>query len=158
MSSLVCTQPNYAITLKLRQYSKVDLLTTKDLKLNLQSGFGDLRGCFIFMLKDSQDVLIRRGERLKTCGQISSNQLTLCPVCHQVHLAVRALPQLADVFILLGYVCCRQRSDGQCLHVLNRHRAAVTHLGCRGAPATSRPSWPGWRKRQARLDAVGQTK
>lgn len=110
------------------------------------------------MLEDSQYVLIRQGWRLKSRSQISSNQLTLCPVRHQVHLAVRALPQLADVFILLGYICCRQRSDGERLHVLNGHRAAVTHLGCRGAPAASRPSWPGWRKRQARLDAVGQTK
>lgn len=79
-------------------------------------------------------------------------------MCHQVHLAVRALPQLTDVFILLGYICCRQRGDGQGLHVLHRHCSTVTHLGCRGAPAAAHPSWPRWRKRQARLDAVGQTK
>lgn len=32
----MCTQNNYTITLKLHQYSNVDLLTAKDLKLNLQ--------------------------------------------------------------------------------------------------------------------------
>lgn len=83
--------------------------------------------------------------------------LTLRPVCHQVHLAVRALPELPDMLILLDYICCWQRGDGQGLHVLHRHRSAVARLGCRRASAAAHPSWPRWRKRQARLDAVGQT-
>lgn len=98
--------------------------------------------------------------RIKTFSRIINpwNQLTLCPVCHQVHLAVCALPQLPYVLILFGYICCRQRGDGQGLHVLHRHPSTVAHLGCRRAPAAAHPSWPRWRKRQARLDAVGQTK
>lgn len=79
-------------------------------------------------------------------------------MCHQVHLAVRSLPQLPDVFVLFGYVCCRQRGDGQGLHVLHWHPSTVAHFGRRGAPTAAHPSWPRWRKRQARLDAVGQTK
>lgn len=83
--------------------------------------------------------------------------LTLCPVRHQVHLAIRALPQLPDMLILLGYICCWQRGDGKSLHVLHGHRSAVARLGCGRAPSAAHPGRPRRRKRQARLDAVGQT-
>lgn len=85
-------------------------------------------------------------------------RLTLRPVRHQVHFAVRALPQLAYVLVLFGYVCCRQRGDGQGLHVLHRCPSTVAHFGRGGAPSAAHPSRPRRRKRQARLDTVGQTK
>lgn len=76
---------------------------------------------------------------------------------HQIHLAIRALPQFTDVLVLFGYICCRQGGDGQGLHVLHGHPSAVTHLRCRRAPAAAHLPRPSWRKRQARLDTVGQT-
>lgn len=74
----------------------------------------------------------------------SSDQLTLRPMCHQVHFAIRALPQFPDVLVLLGYIRCRQGGDGQGLHVLHGQPSAVTHLRRRGAAAACLPR-PGWR-------------
>lgn len=87
----------------------------------------------------------------------SSARLTLRPMRHQVHLAVRALSQFTYVLVLLGYICCWQGGDGQGLHVLHGHPSAVTHLRCRRAPAAAHLPRPSWRKGQARLDTVGQT-
>lgn len=36
----------------------------------------------------------------------SPARLTLRPMCHQVHLAIRALPKFTDMLVLLGYICC----------------------------------------------------
>lgn len=110
--------------------------------------------CVVSLIPHSQDTLTKQN---KVWDPLSPFSLTLCPVRHQVHLAVRALPQLSDMLILLGYICCWQRGDGQGLHVLHRHRSAVARLGCGRAPSAAHPARPGRRKRQARLDAVGQT-
>lgn len=78
--------------------------------------------------------------------------LTLCAVSHQVHLAVSALAQFADVLIALMYVGGRERVDGQGLHVLDGDTAAAHRT--RGGPPRTAPSRC---RRQAHLGTVGQT-